>query len=168
MVELPRKRYKVSEVWRDSERKENYYRSGDPVPSGKWANWGAQRMLWEREGRGTRTLGYREGGNLGSAGAFGARQAEVERQERMPRARGALGWVGSDPSRALVAAGGGGQEVGGKRGAEASDKWGKLYAGVMERKEHKRQEGRQTQHHGDGEGSRRGRQRPGPCMGAQN
>lgn len=75
----------------------------------------AQRMLWEREGRGTVTLGYWGGGSLGSAGAFGVRQAEMERQERTPRAGGALGWVGSDPSRALVAAGVGGQDVGGKR-----------------------------------------------------
>ena len=116
MVELLRKRFKISEDWRDLERKENIYRSGAPVPSGKYVNWGAQRVLWEREGRGTRTLGYREGGNLGSAGAFGVRQAEMERQERTPRTRGALGWVGSDPRRALVAAGIGGQEVGGKRG----------------------------------------------------
>ena len=63
-------------------------------------------MLWEREGRETRTLGcretrtlgYREEGNLRSAGASGVRQAEMERQEGTPRARAAPGWVGSDPS----------------------------------------------------------------------
>lgn len=36
MLELPRKRLKVSEDWRHLERKENIYRSEDPVPSGKW------------------------------------------------------------------------------------------------------------------------------------
>lgn len=50
--------------------------------------------------------------------------------------------------------------------AEGSDKWGKLYPGVMERKELRGQEGRQSQHHRDGEGSRKGGQRPGPCMEA--
>lgn len=54
------------------------------------------------------------------AGAFGVRQTEMERQERTPRERGALGWVESDPSRALVAAGVGGQEVGVKRGGVCS------------------------------------------------
>jgi len=98
VVEFPRKGFEVSEVWRELERKENVYRSADPVPSGKRVNWGAQRMLWEREGRETRTLGYREEGNLGSAGASGVRQAEMERQEGTPRARAAPGWVGSDPS----------------------------------------------------------------------
>lgn len=50
--------------------------------------------------------------------------------------------------------------------AEGSDKCGELYPGVTERKEHRGQEGRQSQHHGDGEGSRKGGQGPGPCMGA--
>lgn len=85
MVELPGKRFKALE------RKENVYRSGHPVPSGKWVNWGAQRVPWERGGRGTKILGYRKGGDLGSAEVFGVRQAEMERQERTPRARGVLG-----------------------------------------------------------------------------
>lgn len=114
VVELPRKRFKALE------RKENVYRSGNPVPRGKWVNWGAQRMPWERGGRGTGTLGYREGGDLGSAEAFGVRQAEMEGQERTPRARGVLGWW------EVIPVGLGGQMLARKRGgvivAEGSDK----------------------------------------------
>lgn len=58
------------------------------------------------------------------------------------------------------------EEKGGMFVAEGTDKWGTLYHGVMERKEHRGQEGRQSQHHGDGEGSRKGGQGPGPCTGA--
>ena len=45
--------------------------------------------------------------------------------------------------------------------AEGSEKWGKLYPEVMERKEHCGQEGGQSHHHRDGEQSRKGGKGPG-------
>lgn len=44
---------------------------------------------------------------------------------------------------------------------------GKLYPKVMERKEHRGQKGRQSQHHGAGKGSRKEGKGLGPCMGAE-
>lgn len=96
VLEPSRKRFEVSEVWQNLERKENVYRSEDPVPFGKQVNWGCcgRGKAGEPGHWGT----GQEGGDLVSAGAFGVRQSEMGRQERMPGARGTLGWVGGDPT----------------------------------------------------------------------
>lgn len=44
---------------------------------------------------------------------------------------------------------------------------GKLYPKVMNTKEHRRQKGRQSQHHRAGKGSRKEGKKLGPCTGAE-